>query len=156
VLLGALVWDLQSPPKTMYPFAARAIEAGAAPSAEDIEWRQIPAGVLAAPSLDGAVAAVDLAAGEPITASVLTGPTPVPEGWVALPVDIGGHAPAGSEVVLIVVDPPASVPGVVVRAGSGDPYSLDFSPAVVAVPRDVAVDVAVAAARGHVIAAITP
>ena len=156
VLLGALAWDLRSAPTAMHPFAARAIEAGAVPGAEDVEWRRIPAGVLATPSLEGVVAAVDLAAGEPITASALTGPTTVPDGWVALPVDIGSHAPAGAEVVLIVVDPPGSVPGIVVQAQSGDPYSLDFVPAVVAVPRDRAVDVAIASTRGQVIAAIAP
>jgi hypothetical protein len=109
-----------------------------------------------APSLDGVVAAVDVAAGEPITAGLLSAPTVVPDGWVTLPVDVGAPAPPGAEVLLIVVDPPGSVPGILVRSQVGDPYSLDFSPAMVAVPEDRAVAVAAASARGQVIAAIVP
>ena len=156
VILGALTWDLRGTPTAMHPFAARPIEAGARLEADDVEWREIPAHVLTPPALQGVVTAIAVAEGEPITAALLAEPTDVPEDWVALPVDVGVHAVRGARVVLIIVDPPASVPGIVVEAQSGDPYSLDFSPAVVAVPGDRAVDVAVAAASGRVVAAVTP
>jgi hypothetical protein len=156
VVLGALAWDLRTAPTGLYPFAARPIEAGLALDADDVEWREIPDGILTAPSLDGVVAAVDVAAGEPITAGVLGQPTVVPDGWVTLPLDVGAPAPPGAEVLLIVVDPPGSVPGILVRSQVGDPYSLDTSPALVAVPEDRAVAVAAASRRGQVIAAIVP
>jgi hypothetical protein len=149
-------WDLRSLPTRPYPFAARAIEAGLALSADDVEWREIPAGVMTPPSLDGVVAAVDVGAGEPITDGMLSEPTVVPDGWVALPIDVGAHATPGAEVNLIIVDPPASVHGIVVRSQTGDPYSLDFVPAVVAVPADQAAVAAAAAARGQLVAAIVP
>jgi hypothetical protein len=156
VVLGALAWDLRTTPTRLHPFAARPIEAGLALGSDDVEWREIPAGILTAPTLDGVVAAVDVAPGEPITAGVLSEPTVVPEGWVALPIDIGAHAPPGTEVLIIVVDPPGSVPGIVVSSQLGDPYSLNFSPAVVAVPADHAVVVAAASSRGRVTAAVVP
>jgi Flp pilus assembly protein CpaB len=157
VLVGAaLAWDLKGSPTVTHPFAARSLEAGAPIGSDDVAWRQIPAGLLVAPVLEGAVPAVDVGEGDPITPSLLTRPSAVPDGWVALPVDVGGHVAPGARIVLIVVDPPGSVPGLVVQAQSGDRFSLDFSPAVVAVPADRAVEVAIAGARGQVVAAVAP
>ena len=69
---------------------------------------------------------------------------------------VGAHAAAGDEVLLVVTDPPLTVRGVVVSAQQGDAYSLDYRPAVVAVPEESAAVVAAAAAAGTLVAAVAP
>jgi len=99
---------------------------------------------------------VDLAEGEPISASVVAAPATVPEGWWAIPIDVGPHAAPGDEVLLVVTDPPVTVAGVVVGAQRGDPYSLDYRPALVAVPGDMAAVVAAAEQAGVLVTATRP
>lgn len=156
VVLAALAWDLRPSPTTSIPFAARALPAGDPIGADAVVWRRVPSGLLTAPDLEGAVAAVPVPEGDPITAAVVAGRVEVPEGWFALPVDIGGHAAAGDRVVLVIADPPTSVPGVVVSTQTGDRFSLDFTPAVVAVPAEHTAAVAAAALDGRVVAAVAP
>jgi hypothetical protein len=79
-----------------------------------------------------------------------------PEGWWGLPLAVGTHAAAGDAVTLVSTDPPAVVPGLVLRSQRGDPYALDHRPAVVAVPGESAVLVATAAARSALVAAVRP
>lgn len=156
LVIGALLWDLRPSPTTAAPFASRTVTAGEPIGADDVMWRRVPDGLLTPPRLDGAIAAVDIPEGEPITAALLAEAVSIPEGWFALPVDVGGYAAAGDRVVLIVTDPPLSVPGVVVVAQEGDRFSLDFAPAVVAVPGESAAQVAAASVEGRVIAAVAP
>jgi hypothetical protein len=156
LVLGALAWDMRRPEVELAPFAARDLRAGEAVDASAVEWRQVPAGLLDAPDLEGAAAAVDLAAGDPLVAAVLSGGLEVPEGWWEVPVAVGAHAQSGDSVMLVVTDPPATVPGLVVSPQVGDAYSLDYRPAVVAVPADSAALVAAAAAAGAVVAAVAP
>jgi hypothetical protein len=79
-----------------------------------------------------------------------------PEGWWEVPVAVGAHAAPGDEVLLVVLDPPLTVRGLVVSAQQGDAYSLGYRPAVVAVPEEAAALVAAAAAAGALVAAVAP
>jgi hypothetical protein len=71
-------------------------------------------------------------------------------------VAVGSHARAGDVVMLVVTDPPTTITGLVVSAQQGDPYSLDYRPAVLAVPGESAALVATAAASGALVAAVAP
>lgn len=155
IVAGALWWDLRGEPIESRPFAARTIGPGE-PVADAVEWREVPAGLWPLPDLSGSVAAVSILPGEPITTSALTGPIAPPEGWWALPVAVGTHADAGDTVMLVIVDPPTTVRGLVLSPQTGDPYSLDFEPAVVAVPGESAALVAVAAEQDLLVAAVQP
>jgi hypothetical protein len=156
LILGAFAWDLRSPAVELRPFASRPVRAGEVLDASAVAWRPVPAGLLAAPDLAGATAAVDLAAGDPLVAAVLRQGAVVPDGWWEVAVEVGAHAAAGDEVMLVVVDPPATIPGLVVIPQQGDAYSLDYRPAVVAVPADSAALAAAAAAAGSLVVAVAP
>jgi len=155
LIVGALLWDLRTEPTEQRPFAARDIAVGETLGTDAVSWRRVPAGLLPETAVSGAVAAVDVAAGEPLTPGVLRGSITVPEGWWGLPVPIGAHAAAGDVVMLLATDPPLSVPGLVVRPQHGDAYSMDYRPALVAVPGESAALVAAAAARGTLVAAVS-
>lgn len=156
LLLGALAWDLRGPALEMRPFAARELAAGEAVDASAVEWREVPAGLLPSTDLSGAVAAVDVAAGDPLVAALLGRRVVVPNGWWEVPVAVGTHAVPGDAVMLVIPDPPATVEGLVVSAQQGDAYSLNYRPAVVAVPAQAAALVASAAAEGSLVAAVAP
>jgi hypothetical protein len=156
VVLGALVWDLRAPAVELRPFAARPLRAGEAVDATAVAWRQVPAGLLPDTSLDGAAAAVDLAAGDPLVAPVLRTGVAVPEGWWEVAVAVGAHAAAGDRVMLVLTEPPVTISGMVVSPQQGDSYSLDFRPALVAVPGEAAALVAAAAAAGTLVTAVAP
>jgi hypothetical protein len=155
LVAGALWWDLRPEPLESRPFASRALEQGE-PVADAVEWREIPAGLWPLPDISDSVAAVAIAAGEPITASAIAGPVTAPEGWWSVPVTVGTHADTGDTVMLMILDPPATVPGLVLAPQAGDPYSLDFQPAVVAVPGDAAALVAMAAEQDLLVTAVRP
>ncbi len=156
LVLGAFAWDLRGSATAPLPFAARAITAGDPVTAANVTWRRLPRGAFTAPDLSTAVAAVDIAAGEPISAAVLAGATAVPAGWWAIPIDVSPHAGPGDEVLLVVIDPPLTLPGIVIEAQRGDVTSLDHRPALVAVPGDQAPLVAAAEAAGLLVSAVRP
>ena len=156
LLLGALAWDLRGPALEVRPFAARAVAAGEPIDAAAVEWREVPAGLLPSPDLTGAAAVVDLAAGDPLLPALLGTRVAIPDGWWEIPVAVGTHAAAGDAVMLVITDPPATVQGLVVSPQQGDAYSLDYRPAVVAVPAEAAGLVASAAAAGSLVAAVAP
>lgn len=156
LLLAAFVWDLRGTANTPHPFAARPLPAGSPIAAGDVDWRHLPRGAFPVPSLEGMTAAVDLAPGDPLTAPVLTEPMEVPEGWWAVPVDIRSPATPGSSVLLVVLDPPLTVPGVVVTPQRGDRFGMDYSPAMVAVPAEAAPLVAAAERAGFLVTATRP
>lgn len=156
LLLGAAAWELRPRSTELHPYLIEPVESGDVIGEEAIEWREIPAGILPAPDLSSPVAAAPLPAGTPLLDPLLARPTLVPEGWWTVPVSVGEHARPGDVVLLIVVDPPSSVTGTVIEAQSGDPYSLDYRPAAVAVPADAAPLVAAAAREGLLVAAVRP
>lgn len=156
LILFAFVWDLRSADTEPYPFSVQAMAAGEAFTEANVEWRQVPVGLLEVPELVGRSAAVALAAGQPITPAVLGSPATVPEGWWSVAIDLPVQATPGSSVLLVVVDPPLTVPGVVVTAQSGDRFSAGHHPAVVAVPGEAAPIVAAAERAGQLVAATRP
>jgi len=156
LIIGAAVWDLRPEPTELHPFLVGAVPAGEPIEDEDIEWRQVPVGLMTAPDLSLPVAAIDLQPGDPLLDSTLRGPAAIPDGWWGVPVAIGGTAGPGDEVLLVVVDPPTTVTGIVITAQRGDPYSLDYRPASVAVPAAAAPLIAAASARGTLVAAVRP
>lgn len=156
LVLGAVLWDLRSAPTEPHPFAARDVAAGSVIEASDVEWRSLPVGSFEVPSLTATVAAVDVWAGDPISGSVLAGPVAVPDGWWAVPIQMAAPTAPGSPVLLVVTDPPVTVPGIVVSSQRGDRYSLDHTPAVVAVPGQMAPLVAAAERAGFLVTATRP
>jgi len=156
LVLVALLWDLRGSATASYPFSASAIEAGAAFTDSNVEWRQLPEGSFPAPDLSGGSAAVPIGPGEPITASLVTGSVSVPEGWWAVPVDLASRAVPGTSVLLVVVEPPMTIPGIVVAAQRGDRYAVDHTPALVAVPGEMAPLVAAAERAGMLVTATRP
>jgi hypothetical protein len=156
LVLAALGWDLRRPATELMPFAARALQSGEAIDSAAVEWKEVPAHLLPAADLAGTFAAVDLDRGDPLVDGVLRGLGATPDGWLEIPMETGIHARPGDEVVLVVTDPPATVPGLVVDPQKGDAYSLDFRPAVVAVPSESAALVAAAAAQGTLVVAVKP
>jgi hypothetical protein len=156
LLAAALAWDLRAPRTELRPFAARSLQAGETVAAPDVAWREVPAGLLPAADLQGATAAVALAPGDPLVDAVLRRGPAVPEGWWQIPIAVGSHAAAGDEVLLVLLDPPATIGGLVVAPQQGDSFSLDFRPALVAVPGESAALVAAAAAAGTLVAALAP
>jgi len=156
LVVGAAVWDISGDPTSLHPYLITDVAAGDAITDGDVEWREVPAGMVPAPDLTRPVAAVDLQTGDPLLDAVLRDSVTVPEGWWAVPVAVGANAGPGDEVLLMVTDPPSTVSGVVVTAQRGDPYSLDFRPASVAVPAEAAALVAAASAQGVLVAAVRP
>jgi hypothetical protein len=156
LVLGAALWDLRGDQRHTRPFLTASLPAGSRIPAEAVEWREVPADLLVLPELSGRVTAVDLQAGDPLIPSVLAPAVTAPTGWWSVPVQIGRHAEPGDEVMLVTIDPPLTVPGIVLEAESGDAYSLDFRPAVVAVPGESAPVVAAAAGEGRIVAVVRP
>jgi hypothetical protein len=138
----------------MRPFTTRAVAAGGAITADDLEWRAIPAGLLPAPDLTRPIAAVDLTPGVPLVDAVLRAPAAIPEDWWCIPVPIGVDARPGDQVLLVVTEPPLTVVGLVISPQHGDPYSMGFRPASVAVPAEAAALVAAAGAQGVLVTAV--
>ena len=155
IVVAALAWDLRSEPVESRPFSVRAIGKGEE-VADAVEWREVPAGLWPLPDLTGSVAAIPIGPGEPIFVSALTDAVRPPEGWWSVPIAIGAHAEIGDTVMLVITDPPITVPGLVLSPQHGDPYSLDFEPAVIAVPGESAALVAIAARQDRLVAAVKP
>lgn len=156
LIVGTAAWDLRSEPTGLHPFLVGPVSAGDPIEKVDIEWREVPVGLVTTPDLSHPVAAIDLLPGEPLLDSMLRGPVVIPDGWWGVPVAIGANAGTGDEVLLVVVDPPTTVIGIVVTTQRGDPYSLDYQPASVAVPANVAPLIAAASAHGTLVAAVRP
>jgi hypothetical protein len=156
LLLVAALWDLSGDATHEHPFLTAPLAAGSPVTDDVVIWRPVPSDLLRVPDLEGTVAAVDLPAGEPLTDSVLASPVAAPPDWWAVPVSIGRHAAPGDDVMLVTIDPALTIPGIVLEPESGDPYSLDFRPAVVAVPGDVAPLVAAAAGEGRLVTVVRP
>lgn len=145
--------DLSTPPTSSHPFVAIAIAEGTAVAPGDIEWREVPEGLLPAPGLDGAVAAHDLEPGEPLLPSSVTIAPPVPSGWwmISLPVPV--RAVPGTPIRAVLRSGATVADGVLVEPASPDDYD---SIGLAAFPGDSASQVASAAAAHDVVLLIAP
>ncbi len=155
IVIAAFIWDLHGSAAMRYPFAAHAIPAGSPITDPDVEWRDLPAGVIAMPDLTDPVAARDLAAGEPIVPSSVAPTSPIPDGWWAVPVALPTGTPPGTRAQLIGTDPAFETEGIVVATAEQD--LLSFSDGgTVAVPPERAAAVALAARDGTLIVLLEP
>jgi Flp pilus assembly protein CpaB len=155
LLIAALAWDVRGRSGVPYPFAAQPIAAGTAIEEADVEWRTMPAGVLAMPDLSAPIAARAIPAGEPILPSAVDAEAGVPSGWWAVPVALPAAAGVGSRVRLIATDTRVESEGIVVATGSSDLLSISDA-ALVAVPPERATAIATAAAAGTLIVLVAP
>jgi hypothetical protein len=150
IVAAALVWDLHGRATTPFPFAGRDLDAGQRIEEGDVEWRDLPAGAFTIPDLAGRMAAVAIGRGEPLIAPVLALDRGYPDDWWAVPVVLSSSAAPGSQVRIVVLEPPTTIDGVVARAGADDPFSLEAT-GLVAVPGEMAAQVAAAAVLGNVV-----
>jgi hypothetical protein len=163
LILAAAVVDLTGRATERYPFAADPIVAGAALTVADIEWRDIPRGLLPTPpdiadgtgpaDSAGLAAAHDIAPGEPITPSHVTTGEVIPDGWWSVPVDLPEGVATGTAVRLVATEPQVDGAGVVARPTASGPFAVT-SPGLVAVPPELAGAVARASAGGTLLVLI--
>lgn len=147
VVGAAVAWDLNHRATQPAPFAVSAIERGESVGPDQIEWRDSPVGLLPSTAPEGATALVRIAAGDPITQSVVTTGFTVPDGWWTVPVDTPVAARPGSRA-LVILDDGTQVGAVVVEPSREDSFGITAS-GLVAVPGEVAAEVALASGSGR-------
>jgi hypothetical protein len=147
LVLAALWFELAPEPTVLHPFARVAMSPGEAVTPAKVEMRAIPPGLLTPVEVGGSLIG-PLAAGEPLTPSVLGSPPAIPEGWWALEVTLPAGVPAGSEVRLVLDSDGVTrvVNGVVVRSGS--PEDFNQPTALIAIPEPEVGPAAAAVMRG--------
>ena len=155
IVIGALVWDLRGSAQVLYPFASGAIAAGTPITGSEVEWRSIPEGAMEMPDLDDPIASRDVAAGEPIVPSAVSGESMIPDEWWSVPIPLPGSAIPGTWVRLVGVETAFEVDGIVVSVGGEDLLSFSDS-GMVAVPPSFAAVVAIASRDGTLIVLLGP
>lgn len=158
IVIAAVGWDLSKRSTEPFPYAAIDIERGAVVTEDMVRWEEIGRGSIPyASSLDhgiGMVAAIAIAAGDPITRSVVQPGSPIPADWWSVPVNLPAGVSVGSRVRLASTDG-LSVNGIVSIEASSDQFGLTATGAV-AVPEADASRVSVAAATDSLIVLIGP
>ena len=149
VFAGAAYLDLAGPAMQPYPFAATSIESGA-PLAANVEWRDVPTGLLPPAATTEGFAVRDLAAGDPITAAAVRSDDQVPDGWWSVPVELPASARPGVSVRLLSPQGGLDVIGIVTEPAATGAFAT-VSAGLVAVPPDAAADIAAAGAAGALI-----
>jgi len=156
LIVTALAWDIRTAATEPFPTAARPITAGSRITDDAIAWIDLPQDRLPAPELSDATAARDIGTGEPLTPSLLVDSVTAPTDWWTVPIEIGTLSAPGDEVMLVIADPPLTTLGLVITAQKGDPFTLDYRPAAVAVPPGAAPVIAAAEREGLLITAVRP
>ena len=154
IVLAALAWDLSERQSESFPFAATAISAGTAITEDLVEWRPLPEGSIPVPLLSGVSATADIDAGDPLTRSVLSQTSQLPEGWWSIPIDIPNGIPVGAAVRVVLPDGSAAT-GVVTQPSSSDGFGVP-SPGTVGFPAPVADTVAQFASSGSLVILVEP
>lgn len=137
------------------PFAARDIARGDAVRETSIRWRDVPVGLMSTDVPNDAVAVRDIAEGEPITAGAVTGHRPPPDGWWTLELEVPDAATGGRRARVVVSDPLLAADAIVVSVSSGGRFGSGAT-GLVAVPPDVADQIARAATQGRVAVLLAP
>lgn len=153
-----MVWDTAERRTEPFPVAVGGMKAGTPIDATAVRWVDVPVGAFPLPDLTEAIAAHDLAAGDPITPSAVAAGPRVPEGWWSVPVALPAGTAPGTRVRLVVTDPltvGGSIEGIVVAAPQPDLFAATRD-GLVAVPGDRAELVAVAAAQRLVVVLVKP
>jgi hypothetical protein len=158
VLVAAAWLEIGPRPEVLRPFVVAATPAGTLLAEDQVEWRPVPAGVLAEVEVQG-VTLVDLPPGAPLIPEVLA-PEAIeaPPGWWALEMPLPGAAVPGGAVRLVLLPRPEGdgapklVKGEVLSAtGSADPLLSGEPTGLVAVPSEMAVEAAAAVAEGRAV-----
>lgn len=155
IVAAAAFAELRGSPTVRHPFVTAAVPQGTDITEDAVELREVPAGLLPPVEAAGARAARPLSPGEPLLPSDVAATPAAPAGWWLVPMRLPDAVGAGREVRVVLTDPPADVPGVVVAAGSEDGLGTRL-PGLVAVPGPGAVDVARAAAADQVMVLVAP
>lgn len=153
VVLVALWIDVRPPPGEARLVARNDIPAGTPLAAALFEEVTVPSGLLE-PVLPDGVAAITIAAGEPLLPSHVAFIAP-PEGWwvVQLPIPPGVGPGADLRLVLLPTDPtekPESIPGIVITPPGSSATGFGEPTGSVAIPEQKIERVAVAASSGRV------
>lgn len=150
VLIASAALDLAGNATQPFPFVTTAVARGDPIDAAALEWRDVPVGLLGDAADTIGVATRDLAPGEPLVGSAVTGAGAVPGGWWAMPVELPESARAGMPVRLVALEPALDVEGVVAQAAQPGAFAV-ATPGLVAVPPDMAGPVAQAVAGGRLV-----
>ncbi|HSL24782.1 MAG TPA: hypothetical protein VLA54_00770 [Acidimicrobiia bacterium] len=147
LVLASLYFELRPAGTVPHPYAATALAAGSEMSGAALEWRPIPRGLLSPVPASG-ILLVDVAAGEPLTTSLVGEAPPIPQGWWSLALPVPEGSVPGREVRLVVGarDSPRVVPGLLVRVF--EQTTIEGTTALVAIPEAEAGPVAAAVADG--------
>lgn len=155
IVVAAFGIEVTGPSLEPYPFLVRAITIGEAVAADDIEWRDVPTGLLPAASTVIGQAARALSAGEPLSAGTVSDGTAIPDGWWIVPAPVPASVAPGTAIRLISVDDGFAVDGVVTVSGIDTGFG-DETIGSVAVPEEAAVRVSLAASSGRLVVLVAP
>lgn len=155
IVVAALLWDLRGSVQILYPFASTAIAAGTPISDSQVVWRSIPEGAMEVPDLTDPIASRDVAAGEPIVPSAVSGVSLIPDGWWSVPVPLPSVAVPGTRVRLVGIETSFETDGIVVSVAGDELLSFSDS-GLVAVPPAYAAVVAIASRDGTLIVLLDP
>lgn len=155
LVLLAFAMDVSNGATDPYPFARSDLTRGDAVSAADIEWRDVPAGLLAPPTLEGGLLTRNVVAGEPLLPSTIGDAALIPEGWWAVPVGLPETVTRGTAVRIVLPSPARAIDGIVVDPGGSGTFGVAEA-GLVAVPGADAVAVASAVARDELTILIAP
>jgi hypothetical protein len=154
VAIAAFV-DLVGPPTHAHPYVVAAIASGASVATSDLEWRDVPAGVLPPVDLSGSVATRDLEPGTPLLPGDLAERSAIPAGWWVVPLPIPGDPVPGTAIRVVLTETSTTVDGIVVAAGTEDLFSSQPT-GLAAVPAGSAAAVAAAAVNQQVVVLLSP
>lgn len=152
VLIGVAL-EMSGRATTPHPFLVMDVAAGTAINGDDLEWRDVPVGLLDVPDFEGATAATDLTSGSPLIADMLTHREELPPDWWSVPVALPPGAVVGSEVRLVLTQTGVRVTGRVVASPVDGGFGFE-EPGLVAVPAEHVTAVATAAATSDLVVAV--
>lgn len=146
----AAYMDLTGPATEPYPFTAAAADPGVVP---EVEWRDVPAGMLPPAGDITWPARASIAADTPLLPGLLIEPGRIPDDWWALPVDLPAHAAPGSDALVVVEG--RQIGAVVIEPGRLDTFGTTSGGLIAVPPGDAAV-AAGAVAAGAVTVLVRP
>ncbi|MFP3913412.1 MAG: SAF domain-containing protein [Actinomycetota bacterium] len=150
-LVAVAAWSELAPPATTTAnYLTRDIPAGTSLTPEHVEERRVPTGAVDTVEPSG-VAATDLAAGDPLVASMITR-VAVPAGWMVIEAPVPAHASPGAHATAVILEDgsaPVEFPSLVVRVEDADP--LGGASGTLAVPPEWLGPAAAASAEGRLL-----
>ncbi len=152
LVVFGLYGEFRQPPVSSHPYLSADVEAGAV--IDQLEWREIPAGVLPSVTDLPLVARIDLPAGTPLIPSVLGEVVP-PEGWLSLVIEMPTLTAPGTRLMLL-TDQTSDPVDAVVLASARDDIGYGAPTGIIAIAPDKALTVARAAASGSLTVLMVP